>query len=62
MFREEGNRRFLTKFVTEKWLNRDGKTPAKNENDRNERFEAQRKFEMGKMSNFKPNEKLKRAK
>ena len=40
LFREEENRSFLTKFATEKWLNRDGKAPTKNKNGRKERFEA----------------------
>jgi len=53
------NERKSSNFATEKRLNRDGKAPTKNENGRNERFEAQRKFEMGKMNHFKPNEKWK---
>ena len=50
------NERKSSNFSTEKRLNRDGKAPTKNENGRNERFEAQRKFETSKMRDLKPDE------
>jgi hypothetical protein len=48
----EGNRKLLTNFATEKRLNRDGKTPSKNKNGKNEPFWAFIKLKGGKMNHF----------